>query len=250
MLYGSTLRPAAVAHKSVSSENSIRSHTWFIFNNLMIWSVFLPNLFVILTVFLFLLPSVRSLLIYSFLCGVSYKSWKLSECRTEPHLKLADLSSPRFTSPKHDWGSFKDGEKEAIHWEREKEMWRLKDDRFGELRVSVSVASSLKYTRSTTHTISAWRPWTAEQTLSVLFDLRLLYLCLGVCDSFCALYSDFQLQRALCVAGLCTELSCDWLRAPSLHVIGQADFQESKGIRCWIKTSMRCKHTHICTCSL
>ncbi len=137
----------------------------------MIWSVFLPNLFVILTVFLFLLPSVRSLLIYSFLCGVSYKSWKLSECRTEPHLKLADLSSPRFTSPKHDWGSFKDGEKEAIHWEREKEMWRLKDDRFGELRVSVSVASSLKYTLSTTHTISAWRPWTAEQTLSVLFDL-------------------------------------------------------------------------------
>lgn len=199
---------------------------------------------------LFLLPSVRSLLIYSFLCGVSNKSWKLSECRTEPHL-TAYLSSPHFTSLKHDWCSFKeDGEKEAIHWEREKETWRLKDDRFSELRVSVSVASSLKYTLPTTHTISAWQPWTAEQTLSVLFDLRLLYLCLGVCDSFCALYSDFQLQRALCVAGLCTELSCDWLRAPSLHVIGQADLLESNGVRCWIKTSVRCKHTHTCTCSL
>lgn len=87
---------------------------------------------------LFLLPCVRSLLIYSFLCGVSNKSWKLSEYRTEPHLKLADLSSSLFTSVhssmtdvvlKKELQVCRDGEKEAIHWERE-EKWRMKDDRF------------------------------------------------------------------------------------------------------------------------
>lgn len=96
-------------------------------------------------------------------------------------------------------------EKVCWDWEKEgSERWKITHSHSMKCGF---LSTLLKYTLPTTHTISARRPWTAQ---SVLLDSCLLYLCLGVCDSFCTLYSDFQLQRALCVAGLCTEAEL-WL---------------------------------------
>lgn len=102
----------------------------------LIWVV---SMFVILpsSRCLFLSPCVRSLLIHSLLCGISNKSKKLSECRTEPSLRLSSLSL-HFSSLKHDWCTFKERgsrsvetnkqtERKKLYIENEKER-RMKED--------------------------------------------------------------------------------------------------------------------------
>ncbi len=226
-------------------------HTpWFIFNNLMIWSDFLPNLFVILTVFLFLLPSVRSLLIYSFLCGVSYKSWKLSECRTEPHLKLADLSSLASLHPSMTEVVLK-MERKRPYIENEKrrcEDWKTTG--FGEW----GFLSALLHRWSThgqQHT--QYQPDGLErQSKRCLscFDLRLLYLCLGVCDSFCALYSDFSYKELFVwLASALSWAVIGWELRAYTWLVRQI-FRSQKGFDAELKPVWGANNTHICTCSL
>lgn len=200
---------------------------------------------------LFLLPCVRSLLIYSFLCGVSNKSWKLSECRTEPHLKLADLSSSLFTSV-HSSMTDVVLKKEAIHWEWE-EKWRMKDDWFtSQWIVGFCQRCFIAevHTANNTHHISLTALNGRANT--VLFDLCLLYLCLGVCDSLEHYTQTFN-YKGLFVwpASALSWAVIGWELRAYTWLVRQL-LQESNGVWCGIKTSMRCKHTHThtCTCSL